>query len=103
MGKKASDFILAPGTSQYNARLQYQTYDVSGLLNVGKNEILVTVGDGWWRGDTGYGGVRNSFGTDLAILCQLEIDRKTVLISDKSWSASQEGPLGLNDLMQGEC
>ena len=102
-GKKASDFILAPGTSQYNARLQYQTYDVSGLLNVGKNEILVTVGDGWWRGDTGYGGVRNSFGTDLAILCQLEIDRKTVLISDKSWSASQEGPLGLNDLMQGEC
>lgn len=102
-GKKAGDFILAPGTSQYNARLQYQTYDVSGLLNVGKNEILVTVGDGWWRGDTGYGGVRNSFGTDLAILCQLEIDRKTVLISDKSWSASQEGPLGLNDLMQGEC
>lgn len=102
-GKKASDFILAPGTSQYNARLQYQTYDVSGLLNVGKNEILVTVGDGWWRGDTGYGGVRNSFGIDLAILCQLEIDRKTVLISDKSWSASQEGPLGLNDLMQGEC
>ena len=36
-GKKAGDFILAPGTSQYNARLQYQTYDVSGLLNVGKN------------------------------------------------------------------
>ena len=36
MGKKVSNFILAPGTSQYNARLQYQTYDVSGLLNVGK-------------------------------------------------------------------
>lgn len=83
-------------------RLQYQTYDISELLKVGENEIVVTVGDGWWRGDTGYGGERNSFGTDLAVLCQLEIDKEIVLISDESWLASQDGPLRLNDLMQGE-
>ena len=69
-GIKAGDFILAPGTSQYDVRLQYQSYDVSSLLRQGKNEIVVTIGDGWWRGDTGYGGERNSFGTDLGLLCQ---------------------------------
>lgn len=101
-GVKVGNFILAPGTSQYNVRLQYQTYDISELLKVGENEIVVTVGDGWWRGDTGYGGERNSFGTDLAVLCQLEIEKESVLISDESWLASQDGPLRLNDLMQGE-
>ena len=101
-GTKAGNFILAPGTSQYPSRLQYQSYDVSGLLRQGKNEIVICVGDGWWRGDTGYGGERNSFGTDLAILCQLEQEKKVILTSDGSWQASQDGPLGLNDLMQGE-
>lgn len=101
-GVKAGNFVLAPGTSQYDVRLQYQSYDVSSLLRQGKNEIVVTVGDGWWRGDTGYGGERNSFGMDLGLLCQLEIDKKTVLASDGSWMASQAGPLGHNDLMQGE-
>ena len=101
-GRRVGNFILAPGTSQYDKRLQYQCCDVSGLLKKGTNEIVVSVGDGWWRGDTGYAGKRNSFGTDVAILCQLEIDKKVVLISDHNWEASQNGPLGWNDLMQGE-
>lgn len=100
--KRVGDFILAPGTSQYDRRLQYQVYDVTGLLRKGKNELVISVGDGWWRGDTGYGGVRNSFGSDLAVLCQLEIGNRVALVSDESWEASQNGPLGLNDLMQGE-
>lgn len=102
-GKRAGNFILAPGTSQYDRRLQYQTYDVSPLLKAGRNEMVVSLGDGWWRGDTGYGGERNSFGTDLALLCQLEVDKRPVLLSDGEWLASQNGPLRFNDLMQGEC
>lgn len=101
-GRKAGHFILAPGTSQYNERLQYQTYNVSHLLKQGMNEIVISAGDGWWRGDTGYGGVRNSFGADLAVLCQLEIEKEIVVISDSSWSASQNGPIRQSDLMQGE-
>ena len=33
-GIKAGDFILAPGTSQYDVRLQYQSYDVSSLMRL---------------------------------------------------------------------
>lgn len=101
-GVRIKDFILAPGTSQYEKRLQYQVYDVSKLLLVGINRIEVSLGDGWWRGDNGYEGQRNLYGKDIAFLCQLEIDKKIVLLSDGSWIATQEGPIRQNDLMQGE-
>lgn len=47
-GKRVGDFILAPGWTAYYKRLQYQEYDVSGLLEE-KNTLTVTVGKGWYR------------------------------------------------------
>lgn len=101
-GKRAGDFILAPGTSEYQSRLPYQTIDVTELLRQGDNEIVVRIGDGWWRGGNGIAGTRNIYGTRLALLCQLEVDGKTILISDESWQASQSGPNRANDLQMGE-
>ncbi|MBQ9611745.1 MAG: alpha-L-rhamnosidase N-terminal domain-containing protein [Lachnospiraceae bacterium] len=45
------------------------------------NTLTVTLGDGWYRGSVGIDGLRNYYGTDLALLCQLEADGK-VLIRD---------------------
>lgn len=101
-GKRAGDFILAPGTSEYQSRLPYQTIDVTELLWQGENEIEVQIGDGWWRGGNGIAGTRNIYGTRLALLCQLEIDGERILISDDSWQASQSGPNRANDLQMGE-
>jgi alpha-L-rhamnosidase len=101
-GQRAGDFVLAPGTGNYPKRLQYQAYNVSGLLTPGKNEILVVLGDGWYRGCLGIDSDRNIFGKDIALLCQLEIDGKAVFVSDESWLASQNGPVRENDLEQGE-
>lgn len=47
-GKKVGDGVLAPGWTSYRKRLQYQTYDISELLEE-RNELLVTVGKGWFR------------------------------------------------------
>ncbi len=52
-GKRVGDFVLAPGTGDYRKRLPVQAYDVSGLLQAGENELLVTLGDGWYRGNVG--------------------------------------------------
>ena len=101
-GKRVGNFVLAPGTDDYRVRLQYQTYDVTDLLHEGENEITVTLGDGWYRGNNGVDGLYNYYGSDLALLCQLEIENQVVLISDESWEASQEGPIRLNDLEKGE-
>ena len=101
-GQRVGDFILAPGTGDYASRLTVQAYEVSGLLRQGENELTVTLGDGWYRGSIGIDGLRNYYGEDLALLCQLEIDGRPVLCSDKAWEASQRGPTRENDLQQGE-
>ena len=101
-GQRVDDFVLAPGTGDYAKRLTVQVYDVSELLRMGENEITVTLGDGWYRGSVGIDGLRNYYGADLALFCQLEIDGEAVLCSDERWEASQQGPVRENDLQQGE-
>ena len=47
-GQRVSDFVLAPGWTSYDHRLQVQTYDVTALLQK-ENDLRVTVGRGWFR------------------------------------------------------
>ena len=101
-GKRVGNFVLAPGTYTYDKRLAYQTYDVSGLVHEGENEVQVILGDGWYRSCSGVDGDRNLYGEDIALYFQLEVDGKPVCISDESWKASQSGPVRENDMQQGE-
>ena len=101
-GQRVGAFILAPGTDDYRKRLLYQCYEVSALLQPGENELLVTLGDGWYRGNVGVDGINGYYGDSLALLCQLEIDGAAVLCSDEQWEASQDGPVRENDLQLGE-
>ena len=101
-GRRTGDFVLAPGTGDYHKRLTVQCYDVADLLQPGENEITVVLGDGWYRGSVGVDGLRNYYGADIALLCQLEADGTPVLWSDESWQATQQGPVRENDLQQGE-
>ena len=101
-GTRVKDNILTPGTSEYWFRMPYQTFDVSDYLKIGENKIEVTLGDGWYRGCNGNTGTRNVFGTDIALLLQLEVDKEVVLITDESWMAAQDGPIRFNDIQLGE-
>lgn len=47
-GKRISDYVLAPGWTAYEKRLQYQKYDITALLS-SENDLRVTVGNGWFR------------------------------------------------------
>ncbi|MBQ8518312.1 MAG: family 78 glycoside hydrolase catalytic domain [Agathobacter sp.] len=101
-GKRVGDFVLAPGTYNYENRLAYQTYDVTDLICAGENQVQVILGDGWYRSCSGVDGDRNLYGEDVALFFQLEIDGKPVCISDENWQASQMGPIRENDMQQGE-
>ena len=101
-GQRVKDNLLTPGTSEYWCRLPYQTFDVSDFLQTGENKIEVTLGDGWYRGCNGNTGTRNVFGKDIALLLQLEVDKKVVLVTDESWQAAQDGPIRFNDIQLGE-
>lgn len=101
-GISVDGYFLAPGSSYYTERLQVQAYDISLLLKNGDNEILFTLGEGWWRGSTGWHMFRYCYGTSLSLLCQIEIDGKIIATTDDTWVASQSGPLQENDTMRGE-
>ncbi len=101
-GKRVGEFVLAPGTSTYDKRLAYQTYDVTELLKERENRVQVILGDGWYRSCSGVDGDRNLYGEDVALYFQLEVDGRAVCVSDESWEASQAGPIRQNDMQQGE-
>ena len=46
-GIKVGGEVLAPGWTNYRKRLQYQTYDVTGLLVEGGNKLSIELGVGW--------------------------------------------------------
>ncbi|MFK7808279.1 MAG: family 78 glycoside hydrolase catalytic domain, partial [Saprospiraceae bacterium] len=92
-GKQVGDELFTPGWTSYNKRLQYQTYDVTRLLQKGENAIAVRLGDGWFRGQFDSKDRWNKvYGTKTALLFQLEITYKNgkteTIISDKNWKAS---------------
>ena len=101
-GVRVGNFVLAPGSSSYDKRLHVQTYDVTDLLRPGENKAEVILGDGWYRSCSGVDGDRNLYGEDVALYFQLEVDGKAVCLSDESWEATQNGPIRMNDMQQGE-
>lgn len=101
-GIRVGDFVLAPGASSYDKRLFVQTYDVTDLLQPGENDVQVILGDGWYRSCSGVDGDCNLYGEDVALYFQLEADGQPVCLSDNTWEATQDGPIRMDDMQQGE-
>lgn len=72
-GVRVGDLELTPGFTQYDARLQVQAYDVTGLLAAGTTEISVLLSDGWWRGQVGALRSYDQWGAETAFLAQLRV------------------------------
>ena len=47
-GARITENLLAPGLTQYDKRMNYQAYDLTGILKPGNNGIGVALGSGWW-------------------------------------------------------
>lgn len=102
-GKRIGDFILAPGCTAYNKRLQYQTYDITDML-AGDNTLAITVGKGWHRSrmSENRGEINKK---PCAVIAGLKIayadGTSKVIRTDESWQARKTGIL-FNDIWDGE-
>lgn len=105
-GKRVGEFCLAPGSTDYRYRIQYQTYKVTNLLNNDSNSLEIQLADGWYRGSIGCFGQTNVFGRRTKLLCQLEITyedgSKDTIASDRTFKWSNDGPVRFADLKDGE-
>jgi len=104
-GHRVGDAYLTPGWTSYNKRLEYQAYDVTGLLHDGANVVGAMLGNGWYRGHVGYDPTPNLYGKDIALLLQLQItytDGTTAnIVSDDSWK-SATGDVRNSEIYYGE-
>ena len=105
-GQVVGDQVFSPGWTVYDQRLRYQTYDVTGMLQPGRNALGAILGDGWFRGRIGFGGgQRNFYGSRLALLAQLEIryddGSSERIVTDQNWRAAT-GPIRLSGIYDGE-
>ena len=105
-GKRVGDELLAPGYTDYNVRLQYQTYDVTRLLHRGPNAIGALIGYGWYAGHMNLFDLRCIYGYFPQFLAQLEIElkdgTKMTLSTDGQWRSTLNGPVRWSDLLDGE-
>jgi alpha-L-rhamnosidase len=103
-GKKVGDDLFTPGYTSYHKRLQYQTYEVTDMLEK-NNAIGAIVGDGWYRGFLGWKGKRSYYGKQLGLLVQLEIEytdgTKETITTDSNWKTGY-GPILKSDIYNGE-
>ena len=105
-GQPVEGFTLAPGITDYRKRVQYQTYDVTALVQSGENALTVQLADGWYRGCCGAWGLRNQYGTETKLLAQLELiltdGTVQTVCTDGSWQWSNDGPVRFADNKDGE-
>jgi alpha-L-rhamnosidase len=103
-GQRVGNQQLTPGSTSYNTTLQVQAYDVTAMLRPGTNTIRAVLTDGWYRGTFGYTRDADMYGTQTALLAQVEIqsgDSRTVIGTDGSWLVSATEILSA-DLMAGQ-
>ena len=101
-GEKVGNALLTPGSTDPRKRIQYDTYNVSSLLKVGHNEIVLLLADGWYRGSIGAKGFTYVFGKNTKVMAQLELANGEKIVTDESWKWSNDGPITFADLKDGE-
>lgn len=103
-GERIGDFIMAPGWTSYDKRHQYQTYDITDKIK-NTNEITVTVGKGWYRGDLVLWRDNNIWGTVPGLIAVIRIEYKDgtekVISTDKNWKVS-ESAVRFSEIYDGE-
>ncbi len=104
-GQPVGDQQLAPGWTDYNTRIQYQTYDVTDQIDDGENAIGAEVASGWYAGNVAMFG-DSVYGSDTSLIAQLRIrytdGSEQVVATDDGWRTTN-GPTTSADLLDGEA
>ncbi len=102
-GEKPDDRILSPAKSTYESELLYDAYDVTKLLQSGKNALCLVLGDGYNVNANRYMG---TFKGGKRFIANLNIHHTngsiTVISSDDSWKFTDNTPIIMNNIYNGE-
>lgn len=93
-GAKVGNAHYAPGWTSYDKRLQYQTYDVTDMLQKGANAFGLTLGRGWYLSLLGWSSGEHQIYAynKMAAIAQIVITyrdgTREVIATDDTWKSS---------------
>ena len=100
--KRVGNAVLAPGWTIYNERVQYQTYDVTALLDT-SNTLSIEVGAGWAVGNIAWG--TKMFADQTSLVASLTIlytdGTREEIWTDTAWDVYTT-PILYSDIYHGE-
>lgn len=104
-GKKVGADYFSPGFTSYKTRLQYQTYDVTDLLET-DNTLFSIVGGGWAVGSFVFTRKNRVTADRQALLLELRLTfedgTEETIGTDESWKVTEEGNYREADFYDGE-
>ena len=107
-GQRIGHFVLAPGWTSYDHRLQVQRYEVTQLLRK-DNELCITVGRGWFRSPMP-GWVEDEdkcrrYTQPCGLIASIELvyadGSSETLVTDSDWKTG-ESPIRFSEIYDGE-
>ena len=105
-GEKVGEEYFAPGFTSYKNTLLYQTYDMTQLLQNGKNILTFVVSGGWAVGAFVFTRKNRITAKRQALSAKLVITytsgKKKVIETDENWLVCQNGPLKEACIYDGE-
>lgn len=107
-GSRVGDYVLAPGWTSYDSRLQVQSYDVTGQIQ-DENELQVTIGRGWFRspmpGWMDSEDKKRRYNRPCGVIARLELQYADgtgeVISTDETWQWA-ESPVRFSEIYDGE-
>ena len=102
-GSKTGNSVLAPGATQYNKTVLYNTFDVTSQLIAGKNAVGIILGNG--RYFAMRNGNMKTFGFPkllMQIIIEFKDGSEKTIVSDESWKLKVNGPITENNEFDGE-
>ncbi|MBQ8094688.1 MAG: family 78 glycoside hydrolase catalytic domain, partial [Clostridia bacterium] len=111
-GSRVGDEYLTPGINAYDSWLQYQTYDITGLIRSGSNAIGAQLGNGYYKGRVNWPEIRERFGdrhcifgNQLAFICEIHViyedGEEAVFGTNTAWHAAYS-PFKRAEIYDGE-
>jgi len=104
-GNRVGDSVLNPAKTNYRNRLLYDTYDVTGLLEVGRNAIGVHLGNGWFNPLKKWWSWRMQWFGSKRMILQMHIEYEDgsseIISSDETWKVAP-GPVITSCIYDGE-
>lgn len=104
-GNKVGDQYFAPGFTSYESYLQYQTYDVTAMLQ-SKNELYAVVAGGWAVGSFVFTRKNRVTADRQALLMEIRVQYEDgsseVIGTDESWKVTEDGNYRMSDIYDGE-